>query len=137
LSVLVDTPIWSYAYRRNKVTSRERQLVIALGGLISRHEAWLVGPVRQEVLTGFNHPRQFTEIRAVLRAFPDVDIETYDFELAAEFHNVCRRKGTQGSSTDFLICAVAVRRDAAVFTNDADFRHYAKWIGVQLYDPED
>ena len=32
-----------------------------------------------------------------------------DYELGAELHNTCRRKGVQGSSTDFLICAMSVQ----------------------------
>jgi predicted nucleic acid-binding protein len=136
VSVLVDTPIWSYAYRRAKLGPQEHALVITLGGLIAHQEAWLIGPVRQEVLSGFNVPRQFIELRAVLRAFEDLDLATEDYELAAEFHNACQRKGVQGSSTDFVLCAVAVRRDAAVFTTDLDFRQYARHTGVQLYDPD-
>jgi hypothetical protein len=135
LSVLVDTPIWSYAYRRRARSRREQALVDALGALIERQEVWMVGSVRQELLSGFNQPRQFVEMRAVLRAFPDVETVTEDFELAAEFSNVCRRKGVQGSSTDLLLCAVAARRDASVFTTDADFRHYSRLTCVQLYTP--
>jgi len=135
VSVLVDTPIWSCAYRRTRRGRREQEIVEALGKLIARHDAWLVGPVRQEVLSGFNQPRQFTELRALLRGFPDVELSTEDYELAAEFHNTCRRKGVQGSSTDFLLCAAAVRRDAAVFTTDSDFGRYARLIRVQLFEP--
>jgi predicted nucleic acid-binding protein len=137
LSVFVDTPIWSYAYRRKKLTRVERLAVDALGNLIARQQAWLIGPVRQEILTGFNEVGQFAEIRAVLRAFADVEIESVDFELGAELHNLCRRRGVQGSSTDFLICAMAVRREASVFTTDGDFTHYARCTGVKLYRATD
>jgi predicted nucleic acid-binding protein len=135
VSVLIDTPVWSYAYRRKERTRREQRVVDELGELIERQQAWLIGPVRQEVLSGFAQPRQFVELRAVLRAFWDVEIATPDYELAAELHNLCRRKGVQGSSTDFLLCAVAIRRDAAVFTTDDDFARYAMHTNVQLHVP--
>jgi predicted nucleic acid-binding protein len=133
VSVLVDTPIWSYAYRRTKRTRREKTAVDALGDLIAQQQAWLIGPVRQEILCGFNEGRQFVELRAVLRAFTDLEIETTDYELGAELHNLCRRKGVQGSSTDLLLCAMAIRRDASVFTTDDDFTHYKRHTGVKLY----
>jgi predicted nucleic acid-binding protein len=84
-------------------------------------------------LSGFSEPRQFVELRATLRAFADVDLTTSDHELAAEFHNLCRRKGVQGSPTDFLICAVAARMHISVFTTDRDFRRYARITGVRLH----
>lgn len=134
MSVLVDTPIWSFAYRRARLRQDELLLVEALRRLIAQQEAMLVGPVRQEVLSGFNDARHFVELRAILRAFVDMEIKTPDYELAAEFHNACRRRGVQGSPTDMLLCAIAVRRNDAVFTTDADFRRYAKYTGVQLFE---
>ncbi len=94
----------------------------------------MLGAVRQEVLCGFTDPDQFPVVRATLRAFYDVEVGTLDYERAADFSNTCRRRGVQGSSTDFLICAVAVRLDAEVFTTDRDFTRYAKLIGVELFD---
>lgn len=71
----------------------------------------------------------------MLRAFLDLEIETTDYEFGAELHNLCRRKGVQGSSTDLLLCAMAIRRDASVFTTDDDFLNYKRYIGVKLYAP--
>jgi predicted nucleic acid-binding protein len=105
-----------------------------LSDLIRLQEAWLIGPVRQEVLSGFPDPRQFIELRATLRAFHDVEITTADHEFAAEPHNLCRRRGIQGSPADFLICAIALRHDASIFTTDRDFKRYAKFTGTRLHD---
>ncbi|HPO37554.1 MAG TPA: hypothetical protein PLU38_12910, partial [Kiritimatiellia bacterium] len=40
----------------------------------------------------------------------------------------------QGSNTDFLICAAAVRRDLCIFTCDRDFSHFAKCLPVVLHE---
>jgi predicted nucleic acid-binding protein len=48
--------------------------------------------------------------------------------------NLCRAKGIQGSNTDFLICAVAVRHDFTIFTTDGDFRLFAKCLPIVLYE---
>lgn len=62
-------------------------------------------------------------------------IQTEDYEEAAGFYNVCRAQGIQGSSTDFLICAVAVRHGLAIFTDDRDFEEYQKVLPIVLYKP--
>lgn len=135
MTVLVDTPVWSFAYRRANRSLREQQVVDELAELIRRQEAVLIGPVRQEVLSGFSDPRQFIELRATLRAYADVPLTTADHELAAELHNLCRRKGVQGSPTDFIICAVSLRHNASVLTTDGDFERYAKLTGIRLHQP--
>ena len=72
-------------------------------------------------------------MRDHLRAFPDTDVTGEDYEQAASFFNRCRAKGVQGSNTDFLICAVAARREFAIFSTDEDFAHFAKVLPITLY----
>jgi predicted nucleic acid-binding protein len=38
-----------------------------------------------------------------------------------------------GSAIDFLICAVAQRRDWHIFTTDHDFERYGRVLGLKLY----
>jgi predicted nucleic acid-binding protein len=38
----------------------------------------------------------------------------------------------QGTSTDLLICAVAVRHNMAILTTDTDFDLYAKHLPIKL-----
>ena len=52
--------------------------------------------------------------------------------MAAAFFNACRKKGVQGSHTDFLICAVRTEQ-APVFTLDRDFERFAKPLNVALF----
>ena len=131
--VLVDTPVWSFAYRRARRSAREQQTVDEWSELVRREHVALIGPVRQEVLSGITRTKQFESVRGDLRGFEDLLLETSDYERAAEFHNLCRRKGVQGSPTDFLICAVSLRFNAPVFTTDRDFKLYAQQIGVRLH----
>jgi predicted nucleic acid-binding protein len=133
MTVLVDTSVWSFAYRRAKRSPLEEAIVDELIQLIRRERAVLIGAVRQEVLSGIRDATHFERVRLTLRGFGALRIATEEFERAAELHNLCRRKGVQGSSTDFLICAVALRYDAPIFTTDRDFRRYAKLTGVRLH----
>ncbi len=131
MKVLVDTPIWSYAFRsKNEAYQVEIDELIAL---IQDQRALLIGPIRQEILSGYSDLQQFSKIREKLSYFDNTAIEDSDYELAAEFSNRCRKEGIQGSHIDFLICAVARKRDVAIFTTDKDFDHYKKVIPVKLY----
>jgi predicted nucleic acid-binding protein len=64
----------------------------------------------------------------------DTAITPDDYDEAASFFNRCREKGIQGSNTDFLICAVAVRNDFAIFTADKDFVLFQKVLPIALHD---
>lgn len=94
----------------------------------------MLGPVRQELLSGIKEKPQFELLREHLRAFPDLELDTSDYEAAASASNLCRERGVQGSNTDFLICASAIRRDMAIFTTDGDFQHYARVLRLKLHE---
>jgi len=132
---LVDTSVWSLALRRTNtdLSRKEAHAVDLLKELIRDGCAVVIGPIRQEILSGIPDEAQFRKLKAKLRAFEDLGITSDDYELAAEFYNACRKTGVQGSHIDFLICAVAARNQLPVFTLDADFERYAQPLGISLY----
>jgi predicted nucleic acid-binding protein len=132
MKVLVDTSIWSLALRRREQAQNPE--AAELGRLIEAHVVEIIGPVRQEVLSGVRDSAQFERLEACLDAFVDLPLTAEDYVTAAKFYNLCRAKGIQGSNTVFLICAVAVRRDLAVFTTDGDFPHFAKCLPIVLHE---
>ncbi len=133
MNVLVDTSVWSLALRR--AASAPAPQALELAELIRAGRAAIIRPVRQELLSGVKVLAQFELLKERLRPFRDIELETRDFELAAEFYNGCRSKGIQGSNTDFLLCAVAARRRHAIFTADGDFPLFATVLPIQLYAP--
>ena len=112
MKIIVDTSIWSLALRRRAVVGDG--FVSTLRDLIEGDRAVMLGCIRQEILSGIRSTEQFTLLRDRLRAFPDEPLFFRDYERAAEFFNVCRKRGIQGSTTDFLICAAAVEREQAI-----------------------
>ncbi len=132
MKVLVDTSVWSLALRRRK-PAREKAVVAELARLIAEFEVAIIGPIRQELLSGIREEEQFRALQEKLRAFPDLALYTSDYEMAARFFNQCRTKGIQGSNTDFLLCAVGVSRGMSIFTTDKDFDAYKKMLGVDLH----
>jgi predicted nucleic acid-binding protein len=133
MKVLVDTCVWSQLLR--KATDENDPIILELNELIKEYRVQMIGPIRQELLSGIKNKKQFTMLKEHLRAFSDLGIETEDYETAAQMSNACRRKGIQGSHTDFLICAVAERYDLAIFSIDADFKLYKRHIPIKLHKP--
>jgi len=131
MKVLVDTSVWSLALRRR--TWADDPAVDELRSLIDEGRVAMVGPIRQELLSGLRAPEAFEALRDHLRPFADEPLDTADFERAAEHFNTCRARGVQGSNTDFLICAVAERRKLPILTNDADFSRVAAILPVTLH----
>jgi predicted nucleic acid-binding protein len=135
MNLLVDTPVWSLALRRKHadLSPREEQITQALKEVIRDGRARLVGVVRQELLSGIREEERFRKLRDYLRAFDDPALETGDYEEAAQMHNRCRARGIAGSAIDFLICAMASRRNWQIFTTDQDFERYGRVLGMKLY----
>ncbi len=131
--VVVDTSVWSLVLRRRTVPGSPDAATLALKDLISDARAMLIGPVRQELLSGIKEPAQFDKLRSALAAFPDELLTVQDYECAASFFNICKAKGIQGSHTDFLICAVAQQRNLPVFSLDRDFLHFSECLPLSLF----
>ncbi|MCW1921159.1 PIN domain-containing protein [Luteolibacter arcticus] len=130
MKVVVDTSVWSLAFRRRAtVVSKHVDL---LTDLIHDGRVVLLGLVRQELLSGIRHGDQFERLRTQLRAFPEIEMETADHEVAAAHFNTCMAAGIQGSTIDFLICAYASRRNYQILSTDPDFGFFAKHIPVAL-----
>ena len=133
MQVVVDTSVWSLVLRRRVVPGAVEAATVALKDLISDARAMLIGPVRQELLSGIKDPAQFERLRSALAAFPDEPLTVQDYECAASFFNICKAKGIQGSHTDFLICAVAQQRNLPVFSLDQDFLHFSGVLSLSLF----
>ena len=131
MRVLVDTSIWSLALRRDAHV--RNNAAESLSALIADHRVEIIGPIRQELLSGIRSSLQYENLKKHLAAFPDLAIGTEEYEIAAQFYNLCRSKGVQGSNTDFLICAVAVKYQLAIFTADDDFKQFAKFLPIALF----
>ena len=129
MKVLVDTCVWSAVLRRR---SPDADLSAKMKDLIESDRAVMIGPIRQELLSGISDPAQFGKLRVMLSAFEDPALRSEHFEKAAEFSNACRNAGVQGSSIDFLICAVAAKEGWPIFTTDRDFERYRRHLPIRI-----
>jgi hypothetical protein len=129
--ILIDTCVWSLALRGK--STRNKEIAAELSKIIDQGSVMIIGPVRQELLSGYSDRNQYLKLKQKLDYFPNQPVIDDDYILAAEYSNTCRAKGIQGSHTDFLICAVATRVKAAIFTTDKDFQHYKLHLPVVLH----
>lgn len=129
MRALVDTCIWSCVLRYKEPDIEHGK---KLADLINDGRAAIIGPIRQEILSGISSKTQFLKLKNALSSFEDIQLKTEHFEKAAEFCNICRNNGIQGSTIDFLICAVAFLEKLVIFTSDGDFINYSKFLPIEL-----
>ena len=122
MSVLGDTSVWSLALRRKKTAQlipQELHLTTLLAEAIRDGSIVMIGPIRQELLSGIKEEAQFRKLKLALETYRDEELETRDYEEAARLYNLCRSRGVACGPFDILICAVAWLRGWRILTNDA------------------
>ncbi len=133
MKIIIDTCVWSLALRHNHKSQNE--IIAELKSLILDFRVQMIGPIRQEILFGVKYDTQFQKLKNHLSGFNDLQLNEDDYIVAAQFYNLCRSKGIQGSNTDFLLCAAAVNHDLGIFTTDLDFVHFSKHLPIILHSP--
>ena len=121
MKILVDSCAWSLLLRRKNKTavSNDQKLILSsLTEAIQEGRVAIIGPIRQEVLSGIKDLIQFEELRSALELFPDEQLLATHYEQAANMFNLCRSRGVECGSTDILICAVAIEKNYGILTYD-------------------
>ncbi len=135
MSLLVDTPVWSLAFRRD-ATQIEPE-VIALRTALERGDAIVsTGLVLQELLQGFAGPKTRASLIERFAALPFVSPDRQDHIDAAELRNLCRKKGIQLGTIDALLAQICVRHDLVLLSTDQDFMHAAQHCSLRLWHPQ-
>ncbi|MGO9775764.1 MAG: PIN domain-containing protein [Terracidiphilus sp.] len=125
MKILVDSCVWSLSLRRKNKTALsddERQMVVLLTDAIQSGRVAIIGPIRQEVLSGIKETTQFEKLKGELEAFPDEPITTQHYEEAARLFNLCRNRDVECGAIDILICAVATHKRWSILTNDGGLK---------------
>lgn len=130
MKVLIDACVWSLSLRRKsqtRLSDEEQRMVALLGEAIQDGRVAMIGPIRQEVLSGIKKASQFERLRSALEAFPDEPIRTSHYEDAARLFNLCRSRGVECGAIDILVCAVASKERWGILTNDSGLK---RCIGI-------
>jgi predicted nucleic acid-binding protein len=115
------------------LSSSERKIVRELQDIVNDARAQMIGPIRQELLSGVKSEKQFDALRQKLSVFDDEELTTEDYENAAIAANRCAVAGVATSSIDVLICAVALNRQWMVFTCDKSFVQFQRVLSFNLH----
>ena len=121
MSLLVDTSVWSLAFRRDAEAQVPEVLALS-NALLGTNQVFSTGLVLQELLQGFSGPKARDSIVERFAAFAFVEPDRQDYIDAAEVRNICRRRGVQIGTIDALLIQLARRYDITILTTDNDFR---------------
>ncbi|MHC1765030.1 MAG: hypothetical protein AB9869_12130 [Verrucomicrobiia bacterium] len=83
MRVLVDTCVWTHFLRRNR-TETDR-VAAELERLIRADLVDMLGPIRQELLSGAQPQERFAQLKAYLRFYPNLPLDEEDDESAAQY----------------------------------------------------
>lgn len=114
--VLIDTCIWVPFF--NRPQSLEKQTVDAL---LDDDRAALIGPIAAEILQGIPREPHANYIASLLRGIHSFDVEWEDWIEAARLGRRCAAQGHRLPLSDLILAAVAIRRDAEIYTIDPHF----------------
>ncbi len=133
MSLLVDTSVWSLAFRRDveAVLPEVKTLQHALEGA---DQVFTTGLVLQELLQGFAGPKARDQLIERFAALAFLQPDREDHIAAAEVRNTCRRHGVQIGTIDAVLIQLCLKHDLVLLSSDNDFRSAANHIKFRLWN---
>ena len=125
-AVLIDTSIWIDYLRGN-----DHEAVEGVRDLIATGRARLCGMVVTELLAGIAKPGERDTLKYYLDAVQYLEVSKSTWILAGEISSNLRKKGTTLSTTDLIICALAMETGSEILTTD---RHFNDVPGLRLLE---
>jgi predicted nucleic acid-binding protein len=132
MSFLVDTSVWSLAFRRDAEPTQPE--VIALRNALEQGENVVcTGLILQELLQGVVGAKSHTTLLDHFSALPMISPTRSDHVDAAALRNHCRRNGVQLATIDALLAQICISHGLILLSTDADFRHAARFCNLRLW----
>jgi predicted nucleic acid-binding protein len=129
---LVDTSVWSLAYRRD-TPSDLPQVVVLRSALVAGEYVAITGMVLLELLRGFIPPHAQERILTDMAALELIEPTRDDYVEAARLANTCRQAGVQLGSVDALLAQLAIANDLELLTTDRDFENAAMVVPLRVW----
>lgn len=135
MALLVDTSVWSLAFRRGAPPNvpQVEALSRALGGA---DDVLTAGVVVLELLRGFLPALVSAALTERFAVMALVEPTREDYLAAAGLASTCARAGVQLGTIDALIAQLAIAHDLTLLTTDRDFEHAAAHIPLRIWTPE-
>jgi len=132
MSLLVDTSVWSLAFRRDAEQTAPEVLALR-HALLGAEQVFTTGLILQELLQGFSGPRARTQLLERLAALAFLQPDREDHIEAAEVRNQCRRRGVQVGTIDALLVQMCRRHELTLLSTDKDFEAASKYVEFSLW----
>lgn len=132
MSLLVDTSVWSLAFRRDTDASTQAVEVLR-NALEGADQVFTTGLVLQELLQGFSGPKARHQLIERFAALAFLQPDREDHIEAAEIRNNCRRNGVQIGTIDAVLIQLCVRHELILLSTDHDFRSASKHVKFRLW----
>jgi len=100
-----------------------------LAAAFSNRELTLPPPVLTELLSAGNLP---AEVEAALDEAPLMALTEGYWRRAGEMRHLILSKGLKARLADCLIAQCCIDAAVPLLARDSDFRHFAKWCGLEL-----
>jgi predicted nucleic acid-binding protein len=134
VTLLIDTSVWSLAFRRD-ADSLAPQVAALQGALGGSESIVTTGPIMQELLQGFSGPRARKDLIERFAALPLLVPDRRDYIDAADLRNLCRRSGVHLGTIDALLAQLCLRHELTMLTTDADFSLAAEHCALKVWKP--
>lgn len=132
MSLLVDTSVWSLAFRRDAEASTQAVEVLR-SALEGADQVFTTGLVLQELLQGFAGPKARSQLIERFTALAFLQPDREDHIEAAEVRNTCRRNGVQIGTIDAVLIQLCLRHDLVMLSTDNDFRSASRHVKFRLW----
>ena len=132
MSLLVDTSVWSLAFRHDAEASTQAVEVLR-SALEGADQVFTTGLVLQELLQGFAGPKARSQLIERFAALAFLQPDREDHIEAAEVRNTCRRNGVQIGTIDAVLIQLCLRHDLVMLSTDNDFRSASRHVKFRLW----
>ena len=132
MSLLVDTSVWSLAFRRDGQHGAPEVSALR-AALQGADQVFTTGLVLQEVLQGFAGPKNRDQLVERLSVLAFLQPDKQDHIAAADIGHACRRRGLQIGAIDALLIQLCQRFDLTLLTTDNDFQAASRQVEFRLW----
>lgn len=131
MNVLVDTSVWSLAFRRD--TPPDTPEMKTLLRCLERQDIlFTTGIILQELLQGFRGPKQRERLIEQFFNLPLIVPDITDHIAAAELQTTCRQKGVQVGTIDALLAQLVMVNKLELLTSDRDFTLISRHLPLRI-----
>lgn len=131
MNVLVDTSVWSLAFRRD-IPPDTPEMKTLLRCLERQDILFTTGIILQELLQGFRGPKQRERLIEQFFNLPLIVPDLTDHIAAAELQTTCRQKGVQVGTIDALLAQLAMANKLELLTSDRDFTLISRHLPLRI-----